>query len=155
MATTFDFTPLLRSTIGFDHLSRMLDSALHVDDSASAYPPYNIEKSGEDHYRITMAVAGFRPDDLEVTAEANALTVKGRRHDENGVAYLYRGIARRAFERRFQLADHVQVTGADLENGLLRIDLVRELPERLRPRTIEVRSEASAKAVPHTKAEAA
>ena len=155
MATTFDFTPLLRSTIGFDHLSRMLDAALHVDDSASAYPPYNIEKSGEDHYRITMAVAGFRPDDLEVTAEANALTVKGRRHDENGVAYLYRGIAGRAFERRFQLADHVQVTGADLENGLLRIDLMRELPERLRPRTIEVRSEASAKAVPHTKAEAA
>lgn len=155
MATTFDFTPLLRSTIGFDHLSRMLDSALHVDEGSSAYPPYNIEKGGEDHYRITMAIAGFRPDDLEVTAEANSLTVKGKRYDDEAVKYLHRGIAARAFERRFQLADHVNVVAANLENGLLQVDLVRELPERLKPRTIGIRSNAKPQAVAHAEPEAA
>lgn len=122
-------------------MSRLLDAALQLDDSALSYPPYNIEKRGEHQYRITMAVAGFPEDDLEITQTENTLIVKGRGRPEAETAtYLYRGIAGRAFERRFQLADYVRVTSATLVNGLLNIDLAREVPEALRPRNIQIRT---------------
>jgi molecular chaperone IbpA len=135
----FDFSPLFRSTIGFDRLARMVDSATRVDSTAVSYPPYNIEKTGEDSYRLTMAVAGFARDELDITVHENTLIVtgKGLQEDENG-RYLHRGIARRAFERRFSLADHIKVSGASLDNGLLHVDLVREVPETLKPRTIAI-----------------
>jgi molecular chaperone IbpA len=135
---TFDFSPLFRSTIGFDRLTRLMDTASQVD-AGSAYPPYNIEATGENAYRLTMAVAGFGSDDLEITAKEGALVVTGKaQKDEEGKQYLHRGIARRAFERRFQLADHIRVGGASLDNGLLHVDLVREVPEALKPRKIEI-----------------
>jgi molecular chaperone IbpA len=138
----FDFSPLFRSTIGFDRLTRLMDTASQVD-VGSAYPPYNIEATGENAYRLTMAVAGFGPDDLEITAKEGALVVTGKAHkDEEAKQYLHRGIARRAFERRFQLADHIRVAGASLDNGLLHVDLVREVPEALKPRKIEIASGA-------------
>lgn len=138
---TFDFSPLFRSTVGFDHISRLLDDAWAAAEQADNYPPYNIEKVGEDRYRITLAVAGFGQDELEVTAKENTLLVKGRMKDESGTrAYLHRGIAGRAFERTFQLADHIRVVGAGLENGLLNVELEREVPEELKPRTIEIKS---------------
>jgi len=137
--TSFDFSPLFRSTIGFDRLARMVDTASRVDGGASSYPPYNIEKTGEDSYRLTMAVAGFSQGELDITVHENSLTVSGKAEsrDENG-RYLHRGIARRAFERRFSLADHIKVHGASLDNGLLHIDLVREVPEAMKPRTIAI-----------------
>src|SRR5215831_13680019 len=127
--SSFDFSPLFRSTIGFDRLSRLLDQSL-VDDGAS-YPPYNIEKTGEDTYRITMAVAGFGQDELTVVAQENVLAVSGRQKEDKGPQgqYLHRGIAARAFERRFNLADYVKVSGANLANGLLHVELKREVPE--------------------------
>jgi molecular chaperone IbpA len=126
----FDLSPLFRSTIGFDRLMRLADSATRVD-SASAYPPYNIEATGENAYRLTMAVAGFAPEDLDITVKENELLVNGKsKKDEDAAKYLHRGIARRAFERRFQLADHIKVAGASLANGLLHVDLVREIPRR-------------------------
>lgn len=134
----FDFSPLFRSTIGFDRLTRLMDAATQVD-TGSAYPPYNIEATGENAYRLTMAVAGFGSDDLEITAKEGALVVTGKsRKEDEGKHYLHRGIARRAFERRFQLADHIRVAGASLDNGLLHVDLVREVPEALKPRKIEI-----------------
>jgi len=135
----FDFSPLFRSTIGFDRLARMVDAATRVDNTAHSYPPYNIEKTGEDAYRLTMAVAGFGRDELDITVHENTLIVTGKGHkdDENG-RYLHRGIARRAFERRFSLADHIKVTGASIDNGLLHVDLVREIPEAMKPRTIAI-----------------
>ena len=141
---TFDLTPLFRSTVGFDRMSRLLDTALNLDDSALAYPPYNIEKRGDDAYRITMAVAGFSQPDVEITQHENTLTVKGRAQpaDDNGT-FLYRGIAGRAFERRFQLADYIHVNSAQLVNGLLHIDMVREVPEALKPRAIAIESPAA------------
>lgn len=140
---TFDLSPLYRTAIGFDRLADMLSNAERVD--SNGYPPYNIESLGEDRYRITMAVAGFSRDELDIVSEQNTLTVSGSKsepaEDENGDReFLYRGIANRSFERRFQLADHVKVTGADLENGLLHIELQRELPERMKPRKIEIGS---------------
>ena len=134
----FDFSPLFRSTIGFDRLARLVDTATRVD-SAPTYPPYNIEKTGEDSYRLTMAVAGFSQDDIDITVQENTLLVsgKGLTEEENG-RYLHRGIARRAFERRFSLADHIKVTGASLDNGLLHVDLVREIPEAMKPRQIAI-----------------
>ncbi len=135
----FDLTPLYRSTIGFDHLASMLDSITSLDGEASAYPPYNIERLAENEYRITMAVAGFGKDDIDIEVKENALTVRGdKKGEEKGKTFLHRGIATRAFERRFQLADYVEVKGADMENGLLHVDLVRELPETMKPRTIEI-----------------
>jgi len=135
----FDFAPLFRSTIGFDRLTQLLDAATHVDSGTLAYPPYNIEATGENAYRLTMAVAGFSAEDLDVTAKEGALIVTGKaRKDEDTARYLHRGIARRAFERRFQLADHIRVAGASLDNGLLHVDLVREVPEALKPRKIEI-----------------
>ncbi len=136
---SFDLSPLFRSSIGFDHLARVLDAATRLDETALSYPPYNIEKLGEDNYRITMAVAGFSQDDLDITAQDHTLAVAGRaRKDADGVQYLHRGIAGRSFERRFELADHIKVTGAALVNGLLHIELVREVPEAMRPRSIKI-----------------
>ena len=135
----FDFSPLFRSTIGFDRLARLVDAATRVDGTAVSYPPYNIEKTGEDSYRLTMAVAGFAQDELDITVHENTLIVTGKakQEDENG-SFLHRGIARRAFERRFSLADHLKVTGASLDNGLLHVDLVREVPEAMKPRQIKI-----------------
>lgn len=135
----FDLSPLYRSTVGFDRLFNMLDSMGGIE-SAQSYPPYNIERTDENSYRVTMAVAGFGEADLEIEAKENVLTVKGERQEqtEENREVLYRGIAARAFERRFQLADHVEVKGATLENGLLHIDLVREIPEAMKPRKIAI-----------------
>ncbi len=140
--TTLDLTPLMRSTVGFDHLWKLLETALELPENGG-YPPYNIEKLSDERYRIVMAVAGFRPEDLEVVTEPNLLTVRGRRREEGEVEYLHRGIAARAFERRFQLADYVKVRDARLENGLLVIELEREMPEELRPRRITIRTGAT------------
>jgi molecular chaperone IbpA len=136
----FDFSPLFRSTIGFDRLTRLVDAATRVDSTAVAYPPYNIEKTGEDAYRLTMAVAGFSPAELDITVQENTLLVTGKaqKEDEDGGGYLHRGIARRTFERRFSLADHMKVTGAGLNNGLLYVDVVREVPESAKARTIKI-----------------
>lgn len=139
--TSFDFSPLFRSTIGFDRLSQLLDQALVEE--GSSYPPYNIEKTGEDAYRITMAVAGFGEDDLNIVAQENMLVVSGKaKPADEKTEYLYRGIAGRAFERRFQLADHIKVVGAQLVNGLLHVELVREVPEAKRPRSIKIEAGA-------------
>jgi len=134
--TGLDFSPLFRSTIGFDHLKRFADSAL---DNGPSYPPYNIEVIGENAYRLTMAVAGFSSDELDISVKENALLITGRsKRDDEPNRFLHHGLARRAFERRFQLADHLKVTGASLENGLLHVDLVREIPEAMKPRKIEI-----------------
>jgi molecular chaperone IbpA len=135
----FDFSPLFRSTIGFDRLARLVDSATRVDSTALSYPPYNIEKMGDDAYRLTMAVAGFAPDEVDVTVHQNTLLVTGKaKKEEDEGRYLHRGIARRAFERRFSLADHIKVTGASLDCGMLHVDLVHEVPEEAKPRKIEI-----------------
>ncbi|SER43209.1 molecular chaperone IbpA [Faunimonas pinastri] len=136
----FDLSPLYRSTVGFDRMFNLLDS-LSGDTAQQPYPPYNIERTGNTSYRISMAVAGFGENDLDIQSKENVLTIKGDKKDEQKEGereVLYRGIASRAFERRFQLADHVEVTGASLENGLLHIDLVRELPEAMKPRKIAI-----------------
>jgi molecular chaperone IbpA len=135
---TLDFTPLYRSTIGFDQLPGLLAHALQRDETG--FPPYNIEKIAEDRYRIVMAVAGFAKDDIEIVRNQNLLTVRGKAKEKNPGTYLYRGIAGRAFEREFDLAEYVEVTGASLENGLLEITLERELPEALKPRRIPIGS---------------
>jgi molecular chaperone IbpA len=143
-----DFSPLYRSTVGFDRLFSMLDS-VGQPDNGQTYPPYNIERTGEDTYRISMAVAGFSEDEISIEAHRNVLTVKGEKtaeSDNEGTEFLYRGIAARAFERRFQLADHVEVAGASLKNGLLHIDLKREIPEEMKPRKIEIAPGGSKKA---------
>jgi len=135
----FDLSPLFRSSIGFDRMTRLLDAATRMDDSAFSYPPYNIEKTGENAYRITMAVAGFGEDDLNITVQENSLVISGKLNkSEDEKKYLYRGIAGRAFERRFELAEHIRVSGASLVNGLLHVDLVREVPEAMKPRTIKI-----------------
>lgn len=133
-----DFTPLYRSTVGFDRLPLLLSHALQREEGG--YPPYNIEKRGEDSYRIEIAIAGFSKDDIEIVAEQNRLTVRGEQHDKPAKEYLHQGIATRSFEREFALADHVQVTRAAMADGVLTIDLVRELPEELKPRVIEIGS---------------
>ena len=141
---TFDLSPLFRSTVGFDRISRVFDNAFQQD-ATTSYPPYNIVKTGDDSYLISMAVAGFGEDDLEIVANENTLTVKGNARKDEGeeTSYLYRGIAGRAFDRRFQLADYIKVSGARLENGLLHIELAREVPEALKPRTIEIAGSAN------------
>jgi len=134
-----DLTPLLRATVGFDRMMNLLDSATRVDEGALSYPPYNIEKIGGDDYRIVMAVAGFAEDELDISVKVNSLTISGKKDKaEDTVKYLHRGIATRGFERRFDLADHIKVTGAKLENGQLYIDLVREIPEAMKPRSIKI-----------------
>lgn len=140
-----DFSPLYRSTVGFDRLFTMLDT-LGQPDTGTTYPPYNIERTGEDSYRISMAVAGFSDDEIEIVSHRNVLTVKGDRKEEpkgEGSEVIYRGIAARAFERRFQLADHVEVSGAVLKNGLLHIDLKRNVPEEMKPRKIAISAASS------------
>lgn len=137
MSTTFDFSPLFRSSIGFDRMLNALEAASRVE-SIDNWPPYDIVKTDEDDYRITMAVAGFAQDELELTQERNMLVVSGQKSGEDNGQYLHRGIAGRAFQRRFELADHVKVVGATLLNGLLTVDLKREIPEEMRPRRIEI-----------------
>jgi molecular chaperone IbpA len=144
MRTNFDFSPLFRSSIGFDRMLNALEAASRVE-TIDNWPPYDIAKTGEDDYRITMAVAGFSQDELTITQEQNLLMVSGQKADEDNRQYLHRGIASRAFQRRFELADHVKVTGAGLVNGLLTIDLKRELPEEMKTRRIEI---ATGKALP-------
>lgn len=140
----FDLSPLLRSSVGFDHVNRLFELANRVDETATSYPPYNIEKRGEDAYRITMAVAGFDQSELDVTVKENSLIVTGKAAEQAAaeageqVSYLHRGIARRAFERRFELADTVKVVGAELKDGLLHIALKREVPEAKKPRQIAI-----------------
>ncbi|MGV6839770.1 MAG: Hsp20 family protein [Planktomarina sp.] len=138
----FDFAPLYRATVGFDQIADMMDRVLTNDTAASnSYPPYNIEKTADDGYRISLAVAGFSEHELSVEVKENALHVSAKKPDDaDGKTYLHRGIATRAFERRFHLADHVRVTGASHENGMLHIDLLREVPEALKPRQIEIQS---------------
>ena len=134
-----DFAPLYRSTVGFDRLFNLLDSVGGYDQAPTAYPPYNIERVGENEYQITMAVAGFAEDEINVDVKEQTLNVRGEKKAEDKERqFLHRGIAARAFERRFQLADHVEVTGASLDNGLLHIDLVREIPEAMKPRKIAI-----------------
>jgi len=139
--TTFDFSPLFRTSVGFDRLASMLNATSRPEQSGG-YPPYNIVSRGENSYQITMAVAGFAEHELKITSEMNQLTVVGEKAEEQaneGTQFLYRGIATRSFERRFNLADHVRVTGATLDNGLLHISLEREVPEVMKPRTIEIK----------------
>ena len=142
-----DYSPLLRATIGFDRMMDLLDSAARSD--VPSYPPYNIEKTGDEDYRISMAVAGFAEDELDVSVQENSLLIEGRKEkttEENGEnGFLHRGIATRSFQRRFQLADHIKVTGASLENGLLHIDLAREIPEAKKPRSIAIEAKTSGK----------
>ena len=137
----FDFAPLYRSTVGFDRLAQLMDGVGGLD--ADGYPPYNIERLGDNEYRITMAVAGFDKDEFKIEAKESALIVSGeKKPDDKERVFLHRGIAARSFERRFQLADYVEVKGADFENGLLHIDLVRNLPERMKPRTVAIGGDA-------------
>ena len=146
---TFDLSPLYRSTVGFDHLFSMLDKTTGFE-GGSSYPPYNIERTGENSYRVTIAVAGFSESELSIEAKENALTVKGEKQpgtDAQQPKVLYQGIAARAFERVFRLADFVEVKAAKLENGLLHIDLVREIPEAMKPRTIRINAAANGKVV--------
>lgn len=141
---TFDLAPLYRSTVGFDQLANMMDRVLSNDVAQPSYPPYNIEKTADDAYRISLAVAGFSADDLNIEVKQNALVVTAKKGEESSdKTYLHRGIATRAFERRFHLADHVRVTGANHEDGMLHINLEREIPEALKPRRIEISSGAT------------
>jgi molecular chaperone IbpA len=138
MRTLEDFSPLYRSFVGFDRIADLLQNAARVDMTAS-YPPYDIAKTGENAYRISLAVAGFKPEELDIVSQPNMLVVSGRRAEADGErVYLHHGIAARAFERRFDLADHVVVKGASLDNGMLTVELAREVPEALKPRRIEI-----------------
>ena len=138
---TYDFSPLFRSTIGFDRLTNIMDTATRQSDATEAYPPYNIQKTGENSYCITLAVAGFSEEELEIVSHDGNLVIEGRvkPNEENKEnIFLHRGIAGRAFKRSFQLADHIKITGANLSNGLLNVELVRQIPEELKPRKIEI-----------------
>ena len=137
MRTNFDFTPYRRSTVGFDRLFDLLEAGSGWQ-SAENYPPFDLERRGDDSYRITLAVAGFSPDEIEITSQQNMLIVSGRKKDGDDGQYIHRGIANRAFERRFGLADFVQVKGAAMKDGMLAIDLEREIPEAMKPRRIEI-----------------
>jgi molecular chaperone IbpA len=150
MRSAFDFSPFRRSTVGFDRLFDMLENST-FGQTQENYPPFDLIKEGENEYRIELAVAGFKPEELDITAQQNVLIVSGRKKDESdekGSDYIYRGIATRSFERRFALADHIQVRGADIRDGLLSIELVREIPEAMKPKKIDIggskRSERSA-----------
>jgi molecular chaperone IbpA len=140
----FDLSPLYRSTVGFDSLASMLDQVASFDEQPDNYPPYNIERLTENEYRITMAVAGFGKEDVKIEVKENTLSIQGEKKEaDKERTFLHRGIASRAFERRFQLADHVEVRGADVKDGLLSVDLEREVPERLKSRTIEIGATAA------------
>ena len=151
---TFDFAPLYRSTVGFDRMFSMLDQFAGVEDSVSNYPPYNIERAGENAYRISVAVAGFTDADLSIETKENRLTIRGEKQNNDAEKVgdvLYQGIAARTFERNFELADYVKVKGASLENGLLHVDLVREIPEAMKPRAIPIASSSKVLEVMPTK----
>ncbi|MEX2453723.1 MAG: Hsp20 family protein [Rhodospirillaceae bacterium] len=151
---TFDFSPLYRSAVGFDRLMSLVDAAQKSATATDGYPPYNIEKTDDDAYQVTVAVAGFGPDDIDVEVRDGQLVIVGKgSSEEDQTRYLHRGIARRAFERRFQLADHVEVKSADLRDGLLVIDLVREIPEAMKPRKIAIKG--AGKVIENRTAEAA
>ena len=140
MRSAFDFSPFRRSTVGFDRLFDMLENSAGTQTQEN-YPPFDLIKLGDNDYRIELAVAGFKPDEIDITAQQNVLIVSGRKNEENeekGSDYIYRGIATRTFERRFALADHIQVKGADMKDGLLAIELVREIPEAMKPRKIDI-----------------
>ena len=149
MRHNFDFSPLFRTAVGFDRMTRALDSALRLDEGELSYPPYNIEKISDDEYRITMAVAGFTADDIEIVEHNGTLTIKGKPESLAGASQqlLHRGIAGRAFERRFQLADYVEVSAADMENGLLHVALKRNVPEEMKPRKVTIQSASAKKAI--------
>ena len=153
MRTAFDFSPLYRSSIGFDRVFDLLENASRVT-TVDNWPPYDIAKIGDDDYRITMAVAGFAENELSMIQEQNMLMVAGQKSGEETGEYLHRGIAGRAFERRFQLADHVKVTGASLKHGLLTIDIKREIPEEMKPRRIEIGGGKAAPKIESTKTKA-
>lgn len=139
---TFDFSPLYRSTVGFDRMASLLDAA--ASDTGNTYPPYNIERTGDSSYRISMAVAGFSEEDISIEAQQNKLTIIGKKQDDDEqVNYLHRGIATRSFQRQFELADYVEVKGAALENGLLHVDLAREIPDAMKPRSIAINQATS------------
>ena len=143
---TYSLTPLLRHAVGFDHFDQLFNSLNKIDESSASYPPYNIEKTGENHYLVTVAVAGFAEEDLSIMQERDVLTVRGRiekKTDDAKRAYLHKGIATRSFERKFNLADHVKVIDAKLTNGLLEIELEREIPETEKPRTIAINGEST------------
>ena len=148
MRSAFDFAPYRRSTIGFDRLFDMLENS-SAGQGQENYPPFDLIKTGENEYRIELAVAGFKPDEIDVTAQQNVLLVSGRKSEENEQQgegdYIYRGIANRSFERRFALADHIQVRGADLKDGLLQVELVREIPEAMKPRKINIGGDSTEK----------
>jgi molecular chaperone IbpA len=137
MRTNFDFSPFRRSTVGFDRLFELLENGTGFQ-AGENYPPFDLEQGGEDRYRITLAVAGFKRDEIDVTAQQNLLIVSGRKDESGDHSYVHRGIAARSFERRFVLGDYVQVKGAELKDGLLSIDLAREIPEEMKPRRIEI-----------------
>jgi molecular chaperone IbpA len=137
MRSAFDFAPLRRSTIGFDRLFDMLESSA-AGQNGEAYPPFDLVQLDDNHFRITLAVAGFGRDEIEITAQQNQLVVAGRKNDDKATDYIHRGIATRSFERRFGLADHIKVTAADMKDGMLSIDLVREIPEAMKPRKITI-----------------
>ena len=149
---TFDPTPLWRSTVGFDRLFNLLDESMRWTADDTNYPPYNIERTGEDHYQISLALAGFTPEDVTITAEHNVLTVEGRKAEKAEHQYLYQGISARPFRRVFNLADYVQVKGADFEGGLLKIELVREVPEAMKPRRIAINAGNDNHQIEHQKA---
>ncbi|MBB3965785.1 Hsp20 family protein [Rhizobium metallidurans] len=140
MATSYDYAPLYRSSVGFDRIFNLLENAQRAR-AISDWPPYDIVKTGDDSYRISVAVAGFEQGDLDITFQSNLLIVTGKKQETATDGYLHRGIAGRPFEHRFELADHVRVNGADLKNGLLSIDLVREIPEALKPRKIDIQTD--------------
>ena len=146
---TLNLNPLFRQTVGFDRLINLMDAAQRAEDAGSSYPPYNIEKLADDRYRISMAVAGFAPSDITIVAKPNQVTVSGQsKSDDEKAQFLHRGIAGRAFERKFDLADHIRVDTASLENGLLHIELVREVPEAMKPRTIAITTANANSSVP-------
>jgi molecular chaperone IbpA len=149
---TFDFTPLWRSTVGFDRLFNMLDESTRWTGEENNYPPYNIERTSQDHYWISLALAGFKPEEVTITAEQNVLTVEGHKADKADHQYLYQGISARPFRRVFNLADYVEVKGATFEGGLLKIELVREVPEAMKPRRIAIGVGNDAHRIEHKKA---
>lgn len=150
--THIDLTPLYRSTIGFDRMANLLDSALRGEQTSNGYPPYNIEVTGENQYGITLAVAGFEEDELNLQVENGVLTVRGKKasnEDDKNRRFLHQGIAYRSFERKFNLADHVEVRGAELKHGLLTIELVKEVPEAMKPKSIAINGKVSSTAIEH------
>jgi molecular chaperone IbpA len=150
---TYDFSPLFRSTIGFDRLFDLVETAQRATEES--YPPYNIERLADDRYQISLAIAGFSPDEVSVTADQNVVTIEGNKAEKTGREFLYRGISTRQFKRQFSLADYVQVKGAAFDNGLLRIELIREIPEAIKPRRIAINSASTTDKVHQIEAKAA